>query len=245
MNVKTVIAGIAIFAAGGAAGVFATKRYFEEKANMRADEEIEEMKEFYRKNLGKEALVGEINNIINEGEKEKDEMAPIKIAYEKIAGNYNRNEELKANMDISALKYKDPEEDEEDEDQGTEFPDEYSPVRTRYPGNQEEPKVISIEEYQDGNPHFDKCTLVYYELDNTLADEAEDIIPDVNSVIGDGLLSFGELSEDADTVYIRNEALGIDYEVLRMEKSYLESVLGELPPAPQKKRRAVRSGDDA
>ena len=60
-----------------------------------------------------------------------------------------------------------------------------------------------------------------------LVDENEDVVTDITNTIGDeALLSFGEISEDPDIVYVRNEKLAVDIEIIRMQESYKEVVLG-------------------
>lgn len=98
------------------------------------------------------------------------------------------------------------------------------------------PTVITLEEFTDEKDHFDKLTINYYAEDDTLVDEREDIITNVNALIGeDALLCFGESSDDPDVVYVRNERLSIDYEVIRINKSYQETVLGIKKPQVVKK----------
>lgn len=92
--------------------------------------------------------------------------------------------------------------------------------RDEYPG------VITMEEFLEDSI-YDKLTIYYYEDDDTLADEEGACIADVASIIGDDALnSFGEGSEDPEVVYVRNPMLGIDYEVIRLSKSYAKEVLG-------------------
>lgn len=108
------------------------------------------------------------------------------------------------------------------------------------------PYVINVVEYNDTNLHFDKSTIYYYNLDDTLVDENEEPIADVDMVIGDGLMRFGEGSDDPDIVYVRNEKLAIDYEVIRSEKSYQETVLGitDLPIRKKGKHVIKREESD-
>lgn len=93
-----------------------------------------------------------------------------------------------------------------------------------------EPYVIDIEEFSEGEETFDKITVYYYEYDNILieAADAEDGEPeDIDATIGWGSLDcFGEGSVNPDIVYVRNEKLSIDYEVIRLRESYETSVLG-------------------
>lgn len=91
----------------------------------------------------------------------------------------------------------------------------------------EEPFVISREEFDEGYPHFDKITITYYENDDVLADEQDEVIPDIDAVVGyDSLGRFGDMSEDDCVVYVRNGRLGADYEIVLVQESYTESVLG-------------------
>jgi hypothetical protein len=91
------------------------------------------------------------------------------------------------------------------------------------------PYVISLEQFNEEMDYHDKLTLTYYQADDTLVDEDEEIISDVEKLIGSYALSnFGVDSEDPEVVYVRNEKLAVDYEVVRIPNgSYSETVLGE------------------
>ena len=84
--------------------------------------------------------------------------------------------------------------------------------------------VITTEQFSEERPEYDKLTISYYEDDDTLADENEDPIADPVSLIGDALENFGEGSDDPQVVYVRNERISIDYEVIRLSKSYASTV---------------------
>jgi hypothetical protein len=87
------------------------------------------------------------------------------------------------------------------------------------------PHVITLEEFAEEMDNYDKLTIYYYEDDDTLADEDEQIIEDIANIIGDEALSrFGDGSDDPEVVYVRNDKLEIDYEVIRLSKSYAETV---------------------
>jgi hypothetical protein len=97
-----------------------------------------------------------------------------------------------------------------------------------------EPYVISVEEFSEGKENYDKSTIYYYEADETLADENEETITDVIATVGrDSLNAFGVNSGDDDIVYVRNEKIGIDYEVIRIKGSYQEIVLGTPKGTPE------------
>lgn len=89
-----------------------------------------------------------------------------------------------------------------------------------------EPYVMSQEQFQEEMPEFDKISLWYYVVDETVADEDDTVIEDIDGVLGgDSLSTFGdEDNEDPDVIYVRNEKLRIDYEITRIYSSYSETV---------------------
>lgn len=90
------------------------------------------------------------------------------------------------------------------------------------------PYVISQEVFMLGEPEFDQVTLTYYLEGATLTDEREDILDDPINTVGDAFVnSFGSFSSDDNTVHVRNERIGIDFEIVKTESSYRKDVLGE------------------
>lgn len=92
--------------------------------------------------------------------------------------------------------------------------------------NSESIYVISVDSFGDEYKEYDKLSISYYEDDDTLVDEKDDVIQDVQGTIGEALLCFGDQSDDPDVVYVRNERLGIDYEIILVHNSYQVAVLG-------------------
>lgn len=73
---------------------------------------------------------------------------------------------------------------------------------------------------------YDRITLNYYS-DFVLTDELNELVEDVDATIGsESLDSFGEYEEDC--VYVRNDRLKCDYEILWREKKYSD-VIQEQP----------------
>ena len=88
------------------------------------------------------------------------------------------------------------------------------------------PYVISVDDYMEGVDGFESHTLTYYEKDQQLCDDKDQLIPDVRQTVGFGnLQKFGSKSGNGDTVYIRNHQRQADYEVVREAGSYREEVL--------------------
>lgn len=82
----------------------------------------------------------------------------------------------------------------------------------------EGPYVISPDEF--GEKDYNMVTLTYYN-DRVLADRFEERIENPEELVGDEALgSFGEYEDDA--VYVRNDALKTDYEILLDMRDYSE-----------------------
>lgn len=76
------------------------------------------------------------------------------------------------------------------------------------------PHVIDIEEFSEGMPEYDKCTIWWYQGDGILADENEEIIENTEPVIGAVNLVASNREGDTNVMYVRNDSLEIDYEVI-------------------------------
>jgi hypothetical protein len=92
--------------------------------------------------------------------------------------------------------------------------------------SEDEPYVISLAEFHNDEEDFDKITVRYFEEDETLTEELRKETMPLDSVGVENLDRFGVGSQNEDVVYIRNEQLQIDFEVIRDEGSYTSSVLG-------------------
>lgn len=104
------------------------------------------------------------------------------------------------------------------------------------------PYVISYEEFAEEHDEFSKTTITYYEGDDTLCDEREEPIPDFAYYVGDDALTrFGDMSHDKNVVYVRNENISIDFEVVRDQGLYSRVVLGMEPPEKKPKVRKMKA----
>ena len=88
-----------------------------------------------------------------------------------------------------------------------------------------EPYVISPEEF--GEEHDYTVISLTYFADGVLADDQEEAVDDVERLVGPNALnSFGEYEDDA--VYVRNDRLKCDYEILLDKRTY-EELVAEKP----------------
>lgn len=89
----------------------------------------------------------------------------------------------------------------------------------------DKPYVIHVDEYvADELGYESQSTLTWYQADRILTDHRDVPIYDVAKTVGD--LQFGHGSLDPNIVYVRNEVLKSEYEVLRDPGSYEVTVLG-------------------
>ena len=81
------------------------------------------------------------------------------------------------------------------------------------------PYVIGPDDYhEDESGVFDKETTTYYEGNDVLVTESDEVL-EINDTIGrESLQHFGDY--ESDTVYVRNERLGMDFEVVYSEGCY-------------------------
>lgn len=81
------------------------------------------------------------------------------------------------------------------------------------------PYVISPEEFDENG--YDTCSLTYYKDDILLNDNDGTVIPDPEGFFGDDWKDhFGDYEDDA--VHFRNDEEGVDYEILKSDKTFTE-----------------------
>lgn len=120
---------------------------------------------------------------------------------------------------------------------------------------EDKPYIITHDEFFEAEKDYETQSLTYFEVDDTLIDEQDKPIEDTDTVVGDDhFVRFGSGSQDKNIVYIRNDRMGVDYEITRSRGSYLEEVLGMPNEEPGtlkhsnretqlNRRRAFRHGD--
>lgn len=89
------------------------------------------------------------------------------------------------------------------------------------------PYIISAEEFENGE--FDSAELTWYEGDETLADSVDTVIPEYEYekyIGGVENLRFGHRSDQNHIVYIRAEAMEMDFEVAKHGGKYSVAVAG-------------------
>lgn len=101
------------------------------------------------------------------------------------------------------------------------FWDEEKEAATRVPG---EPYVIPVAVFFENEYEWTQETLTYYQGDDIVSDQADQVVDPYRRVIGE--LQFGHGSGDPNVVYVRNPSLKREWEVLLHTGKYEQEVLG-------------------
>ena len=83
------------------------------------------------------------------------------------------------------------------------------------------PYVIAPEEFGEFDD-YEKISLTYY-ADGKLAEENDELVDDVDEIVGEeSLTHFGEYEDDS--VFVRNDAKRCDYEILLDQRNYFDVI---------------------
>lgn len=191
------------FAIGVGAGALVTNHLLRLKYEMLVQNEIDSVKKTFGIN-SKNFKKAVNNNIHNQNIKDR-------LEYNKLAEVYTNANRVRYNSVNKEIDYETSDEAYGDKSVNV------------------KPYVIDVNAFMDERPHYDKISLHYYTEDDTLSDEREEIIADPNILVGEGmLLNFGSahLESNPDVLYIRNENITADFEVICVLDSYSVSILG-------------------
>lgn len=87
------------------------------------------------------------------------------------------------------------------------------------------PYVIHYDEQHERD--YSESTFTYYAGDDVLCDERDKIVDARDEIIGDeNLDKFGHGSNDPLIVYVRNDELSAEFEIVKSDKTYAEEVHG-------------------
>ena len=184
---------VVLFVAGAVIGSVATWKFVKTKYEQIANEEIESVREFYRtKEMGEKLTEGFKNGIDSVDEEVKEKASQAATMIRDTYENY-----------ASAYRSEEEEEKEEEEDR-----------------MEDKPYVISPEEF--GEAGYEQISFTYY-ADGVLTDEQdyEMTEEEIEESVGlDAVNHFGEFEDDS--VFVRNDRLQIDYEILKDLRNYSE-----------------------
>lgn len=241
---KMILVGASVLSLGlgATAGFFFAQKKLETKYEAIAQKEIAEAKKFYSLRYKKDEYATPESAVESRLKTDAD------VALQNYKGNATRTERNEAVSAIDATNIF-----------LNNIPD--TPVAKLLAGknfNYEEeikhrsadaPYIITKDEFFNEESGFDQVTVTYFDEDGVLIDDKDEVIPDVNLTIGeDNLAQFGHGSEDPNIVYIHNDKLTLEFEVILSKGKYTEQILGYIKhsedPDPHKIRKFQFKDDD-
>lgn len=208
---NSTLKGVLIFVLGAASGSLATWKLIEKKYKDIAQEEIDSVKDTFSK-MKKNEYPDKLEDYPDfeefDDSDDSDDVEEEPKPEQKIDRN-NKPDIVEYAKILSETGYTNyAERQDKKEKKGVE------------PVEDERPYVISPDEFgeKDG---YENVTLTYY-ADGVLTDYFDNVISNVDEVVGfDSLDHFGEYEDDV--VFVRNEKMETDYEILRDLRDFNES----------------------
>lgn len=192
------------FVTGLVIGSVVTYVIVKDKFEKIAQEEIDSVKEVFGRRVEKEAD----KKVEKIAKKEVEKIRKEYNEYDNLTKNYTSYSKNKTEENIEDVEYEEVCENDED---GVEL-DEIERA-----SDYDRPYIIEPQEFGalDG---YSLITLYHYS-DNVLADDCDELVEDLDDVVGEDYAShFGEYEDDC--VYVRNDRLKADYEICRDLRKY-------------------------
>ena len=205
---------IVVFLGGIFVGSIGTNYILQKKYLNKLDDEIEKTRQYFL-NAQKEGVIFE-----EKPSEPKESINQYKSSADDV-------EFVEYNTFYKVKQLEDPAESEHPTDDEEELSNNYTEgKRMTDESDRFGIEVISNESYDIDFPQFEKLELTYWALDGILSDDEENMIDDLNRVVGGTIFDTGlvELPE-VETIFIRNYNLGCDYRIHKVYSSYKENVI--------------------
>lgn len=212
---------------GIAATLFIVKKKLERKYADISSREIAEAKQFY-------SLLNKKDSYSTpESAAESLNLTEAVDALRSYQGNGVTIEETVTLVEefVSSEPVADPEYSEEDFN----YDEELKSRGTNYP------YVITKQEFFDNDSDYKQTQYTYFAGDQVVTDSEDEPLEDVDDIVGDdNLLRFGHGSGDAKVVYLRNEKMQMEIELVSNKNKYIEEILGEIKHSSDRHSKKVR-----
>lgn len=196
------------FVFGAACGAGGAWYFLKTKYERYAQEEIDSVKERFSKPI--QPYKGPQDAAEAQRLKEKPDIS----TFARVKNDYSKV------LNRESYAGKAPEEEESKEEEALDL--RYSTYTGAKTGNAEDkPYVISPDEFGEFD-EYTKISLTYF-ADHILTDETLEMVEDIEDVVGfESLTHFGEYEDDS--VFVRNDRLRVDYEILKDLRNYADVV---------------------
>lgn len=209
---------------------------FEEEMN----ENIRAIREHYRKNLDEELEKIRLEERYRQSQTpdtaEPEESEPDRTPEVAMTMPEAVQEKLEAYGSKIVTNYEDP----------RAFDRIVMPDKAVSPSRKPEIHLISQEEYDEDSdefPHQEKYSAVYYDGDDVMTDQYEQVMENYPRAMGVEFLTEFEKHGPDHVVHVRNTSLKMDWEVELVKGPYHEIVLGYHPNATKRRPRKFRDDD--
>ncbi len=229
----SILVGMASAGAGAVAGYFLATKVLDEKYGSeyekKLNEEIENLRASHKRMVEKR------------GQEVVDHKESIDPGKTEEIPSVNPYREMVAKIEYNKIPHAPSKEDEEPDKDITDEEIEYDENGERIIDRDDEiyvdqsgewddkpPTIISLKEYTELDTYLDFVTFHYYMDDDVLVDDGDMPIDDIEHVVGDALVHFGDeaaaLSNgDDDAVYVVNGRMNLAIEIVRLHASYQET----------------------
>lgn len=239
--ILTIVTGVVSAAAGAAVGHFLARKKLEAEYDSRLEAEVAvtvaHLNDKYKGYILNRRVPGENLDPITAAETEEEKEAKAyDLAPHEVLEKAVRKLRYSPNVpvgDPKPLQQRNAfdEDDEPDEDEEASWAAEVAARSSKHPF------LITAAEYAEDD-QFSKTSLTYFLMDDVLVDENEMPIENTDRIVGDVNLSrFGYRSGDPRIVFVRNLKLTADYEILRHEGYFSETVHGIIPNPKDRPRK--------
>lgn len=214
---------------GIAAGIFGTKKYYQNKYQKQYEDDHIALEEYYHRTDDYVRVNHDQSNKPDENVPEEKDSEPggrmtpeeRKTIKEKLdknwkgTTNYAGMYRTKNNEDIL-----EKEEGQDDNEEATDSPEEE--VFEEYQKNKNKPpRIISNEAYSNLPANIDKEVLYFYAYDEVLCDEDEEAVEE-GDLVGNALTKYGFKDNDERIIFVMNYSLNTCYEIQKVDASWTD-----------------------
>lgn len=207
---------VGAFAGGVAVGYFSTKKRLELKYKQLAEDEILEMREHFRNAKPIVATKPGLDDLVEDLGYHEGYTPEEQAAIDEIIAQENAEVEESISKNVF--------------DTAAEAADvyEWDYAKENRSRRHDMPYAITREEFFENEGDFSTTTYTYYEGDDILADERNNVIDDQDGVIGlPNLERFGHGSGDPNIVYVRNVERQLIMEIFHDDGRFADEVLSD------------------